>query len=254
MTAAIHKLDTFIASHACTSDADRVRVASTRAHDQSVPRGASSRRSPAALIRRWPDHRRASGRAAGMRGAAPLSLTLFDGTSGAGWSWPQGDEPRARRILAHPAAPAGTPVAPGNAHTPPPAPDWDAAWAGASVITIEVRDGELIAALTKQVAERDITNGVIVSLIGAVDTFTLSTMPADDVTNDVPTEYDLPAETSGTGEIVDGAVHIHAVMAVEGNRALSEHLHFHKVRIGTWLSRLMCCLTPRYISHRSRNH
>ena len=124
MTAAIYKLDTSIALHACTSDADRARVAPTRAHDQSVPRGASSRRSPAALIRRWPDHRRASGRAAGMRGAAPLSLTPFDGTSGVGWSWPQGDEPRARRILAHPAAPAGTPVAPGNAHTPPPAPDW----------------------------------------------------------------------------------------------------------------------------------
>jgi hypothetical protein len=50
--------------------------------------------------------------------AGPLSLTLFDGTIGAGWSWSQRDEAMARRILAHPAAPGGTLVAAGNAHTP----------------------------------------------------------------------------------------------------------------------------------------
>jgi hypothetical protein len=50
--------------------------------------------------------------------AGPLSLTLFDGTIGAGWSWSQHDEAMARRILAHPAAGNGTLVVAGNAHTP----------------------------------------------------------------------------------------------------------------------------------------
>jgi hypothetical protein len=33
------------------------------------------------------------------------------------------------------------------------------------------------------------------------------------------TSYDLPAEMTATGAIVDGKPHIHAVMAVEGCRA-----------------------------------
>ncbi len=33
-------------------------------------------------------------------------------------------------------------------------------------------------------------------------------------TKDVITDYDLPAEMTATGEVVDGQVHIHAVMAV----------------------------------------
>jgi hypothetical protein len=50
--------------------------------------------------------------------AGVLSLTLFDGTIGAGWDWSQHDEAMARRILAAPAAGTGTLVAAGNAHTP----------------------------------------------------------------------------------------------------------------------------------------
>src|SRR5262249_61600584 len=59
--------------------------------------------------------------------------------------------------------------------------------------------------------------------------------PAGDATRDVVTEYDLPAEMSGTGEINDGTVHVHAVMAVEGDRAVSGHLH--RAQIGTWFAR-----------------
>ena len=52
--------------------------------------------------------------------AGPLSLTLFDGTIGAGWNWSQRDEAMARRILAAPATATGTGtlVVAGNAHTP----------------------------------------------------------------------------------------------------------------------------------------
>ena len=50
--------------------------------------------------------------------AGPLTLSLFDGTIGADWSWSQRDEAMARRILAAPAAGTGTLVVAGNAHTP----------------------------------------------------------------------------------------------------------------------------------------
>jgi len=101
---------------------------------------------------------------------------------------------------------------------------------------IEINDGELVKTLTDRLAELGVRNGAIVSLIGGADAFTISTMPADDATKDVMTEYALPAEMSGTGEIVDGVPHVHAVMAVEGDRALSGHLH--TAQIGTWFARI----------------
>jgi predicted DNA-binding protein with PD1-like motif len=104
------------------------------------------------------------------------------------------------------------------------------------VIAIEVHNAELLASITKQAAEAGIANGAIVSLIGAADRFTLSTMPADNAREDVLTDYDVPAEMSGSGEIVNGAVHIHATMAIHGNQAISGHLH--RADIGTWFARV----------------
>jgi hypothetical protein len=63
-----------------------------------------------------------------------------------------------------------------------------------------------------------------------------STMPAGDATRDIVTSYTQSAEMSGTGEIVDGTPHVHAVMAVEGDRALSGHLH--AAQIGAWFARV----------------
>jgi hypothetical protein len=48
----------------------------------------------------------------------------------------------------------------------------------APVIVLEVRNAELMESITKQVAERGITYGAIVALIGAIDSFTVSTTPA----------------------------------------------------------------------------
>lgn len=101
---------------------------------------------------------------------------------------------------------------------------------------IEINDGELMQTLTDRLAELGCTDGAIVSLIGGVDRFTISTMPADDATKDIITDYDLPAEMSATGEVVDGKPHVHAVMAVEGDKGLSGHLH--AAHIGTWFARV----------------
>ncbi len=99
------------------------------------------------------------------------------------------------------------------------------------MIVIDVRDAELLETVASEARRLGITDGAIVSLIGAVDRFTVSTMPAHDATADVLTDYDVPAEMSGTGEITAGAVHVHAVMAVEGDRAVSGHLH--RADVGT---------------------
>jgi uncharacterized protein len=103
------------------------------------------------------------------------------------------------------------------------------------VFVIEVRDGELLDTIEQEARERGIINAAIVTLIGAVDSFTLSTMPANDATKDIITDYDMPAEMTATGDIVDGRAHIHAVMAVEGDRAISGHVH--RAQIGTWFAR-----------------
>jgi hypothetical protein len=100
---------------------------------------------------------------------------------------------------------------------------------------MEVRNAELIESITKQAAERGITYAAIVALIGAIDSFTVSTNPAGDATAHTYSSYPLPAEMTGTGEIIDGKPHIHAVMAVQGDRAVAGHLH--KAQIGTWFAR-----------------
>jgi uncharacterized protein len=103
------------------------------------------------------------------------------------------------------------------------------------VVVIEVRNAELMETVAKEAKRLDIPNGAIVSLIGAVDSFTISTMPKHDATEDVITGYSLPAEMTGTGEITNGTVHIHAVMAVEGDQAVAGHLH--RAEIGTFFAR-----------------
>ena len=110
------------------------------------------------------------------------------------------------------------------------------------MLVIEVRDGELLEEIGQAVKEKGIADAAIVALIGAVDAFRISTMPAADATKDVITDYDLPAEMSGTGEVVDGRVHIHATMAVEGDRAISGHLH--RAQVGTWFARAYLIEAP----------
>ncbi|WP_405487832.1 PCC domain-containing protein [Nocardia sp. NBC_00511] len=100
---------------------------------------------------------------------------------------------------------------------------------------IEIKDGELLAEITEQAAALGITNAAIVALIGAADTFTISTMPVHDAAEDIVTSYQMPAEMHGTGEIRDGKPHVHATMAVQGDRAIAGHLH--QAWIGHWFAR-----------------
>jgi predicted DNA-binding protein with PD1-like motif len=91
-------------------------------------------------------------------------------------------------------------------------------------VLIDIREGEVVEQLQKAVAERGIQNAGI-HLVGGVDSFTISTMPADDAAQDIVTTYDQPAELTGTGEVVDGQVHVHVVCGIEGDVAKAGHLH-----------------------------
>ncbi|MDH6580029.1 DUF296 domain-containing protein [Kitasatospora sp. MAP5-34] len=99
----------------------------------------------------------------------------------------------------------------------------------------EVKNAELVESITEQAKAAGVTDGAIVSLIGAADSFTVSTMPADDASADVVTDYDQPAELHGTGEIVGGVVHVHGTFAVAGDLGVSGHLH--RAQIGHWFAR-----------------
>lgn len=99
------------------------------------------------------------------------------------------------------------------------------------MIVVSVAAGEeVIETVTRDVAKRGIANGAIVSLVGAVESCAVSTMPKDDPSKDIITEYEQPLELSGTGEIKDGKVHIHVVLGAEGNQTISGHLHWAKVK------------------------
>jgi predicted DNA-binding protein with PD1-like motif len=114
---------------------------------------------------------------------------------------------------------------------------------------LEIRNAELIESITKQAAEQGITNAAIVTLIGAADSFTVSTNPAGDATGHTITSYPLPAEMTATGEIIDGKPHIHAVMAVQGDRAVAGHLH--KAQIGTWFARAYVIPSEHHVALRA---
>jgi uncharacterized protein len=100
---------------------------------------------------------------------------------------------------------------------------------------IEVESGELIESIEAQAKSAGITHAAIVSLIGGVDSFTVSTMPVGDATKDIVSDYTMPGEVHGSGEIVDGKAHVHATFAVQGDRAVAGHVH--AAVVGTWFAR-----------------
>jgi len=98
------------------------------------------------------------------------------------------------------------------------------------MLLLAVRPGEeVMDSLRRQLAEHGIRDGAVVSLIGAVDACAISNMPAHDASTDVVTQYRQPCELNGSGEIVDGAVHVHATLGREGDVAVAGHLHWAQV-------------------------
>lgn len=95
------------------------------------------------------------------------------------------------------------------------------------LITVE-KDQEVLATLNAAVTELGVSNGSI-SLIGAVHECTVSVMHKDNPLEDRLRSYDQPFELTGTGEVVDGSVHVHVVLAGE-DVTVAGHLHSAIVR------------------------
>jgi uncharacterized protein len=111
---------------------------------------------------------------------------------------------------------------------------------------LEIRNGELLESIVEQAAAQGITDAAIVTLIGAVDGFALSTNPFDDPKSHIITSYPFPAEMTATGEIIDGKPHIHAVMAIQGDRAVAGHLH--KAYITTYFANVYVIPSTHHIT------
>lgn len=86
---------------------------------------------------------------------------------------------------------------------------------------------EVIETITREAKDRGVANAAV-TLIGAVESCCISVMPKNDAAEDILTEYEQPFEMTGTGEIVDGKVHLHAVMGGDGG-TVAGHLHWAKV-------------------------
>ncbi|WP_405135559.1 PCC domain-containing protein [Nocardia sp. NBC_01388] len=109
---------------------------------------------------------------------------------------------------------------------------------GASVpamLMFAIESGEIVESIERQANSAGVQHGAIVSLIGGVDEFTVSTMAADDATTDIVSTYRIPGEMHGAGEIRDGKAHVHATFAIQGDRAVAGHVH--SAIIGTWFAR-----------------
>ena len=90
------------------------------------------------------------------------------------------------------------------------------------LITVN-RDEEVLATVQAGVDRLGITNAGI-TLIGAVQTATVSIMHKDDPLVDRLRHYDQPLELSGTGEVADGKVHLHVTLYGE-DVTVGGHLH-----------------------------
>jgi predicted DNA-binding protein with PD1-like motif len=89
---------------------------------------------------------------------------------------------------------------------------------------IKVGKGEeVLATIGAAVIELGVSAASI-TLIGAVQTATVSVMKKDDALTDYLRTYDQPLELSGTGEIIDGKVHLHATLYGE-DLVTGGHLH-----------------------------
>ena len=99
------------------------------------------------------------------------------------------------------------------------------------MIKIEIKSGEeVIENLSRQIKKAGIKQAAIVSIIGALDSFALSTMPKTDGKKVVVNEFHEPVELTGTGEIENGKPHLHVTVGREDASALMGHLEWGKVK------------------------
>jgi uncharacterized protein len=95
------------------------------------------------------------------------------------------------------------------------------------------KDQEVLQTVQTAVTEAGIT-AATVSLIGAVQEATVSVMPKADPLDDILTTYNQPFEVTGTGEVIDGKVHVHVCMGGDGSNVIG---HLHRAVVQDWFVR-----------------
>ncbi|HEX8629966.1 MAG TPA: PPC domain-containing DNA-binding protein [Catenuloplanes sp.] len=90
------------------------------------------------------------------------------------------------------------------------------------VVKVE-KDEEVLEKLGREVEALGVEHGSI-TLIGAVQQATVSVMPKENPLDDILTDYDQPFELTGTGEVVQGKVHVHVTLGGDG-LVVAGHLH-----------------------------
>lgn len=95
------------------------------------------------------------------------------------------------------------------------------------LVTVE-KDTEVLSIIQEAVDQLGI-RAASMTLIGAVQECSVSVMHQDDASVDRVRDYDQPFELTGTGEVVDGQVHVHVTLAGE-DLIVAGHLHQAVVR------------------------
>lgn len=92
-----------------------------------------------------------------------------------------------------------------------------------------MRGGEEVLATIQAAVSADGIAAAAITLIGAVQQATVSVMKRDDAQEDLVLGYEQPFELTGTGEVVDGRVHLHVTLGGDG-LVVAGHLHRAVVR------------------------
>ncbi|XVU26834.1 PCC domain-containing protein [Actinoplanes sp. CA-054009] len=95
------------------------------------------------------------------------------------------------------------------------------------------KDQEVLRVVQEEVERLEIGNAVI-TMIGAVNEAEVSVMAKGDESVDYLRRYSQPMELSGTGEVVEGKVHLHVTLAGEDITAAG---HLHRAVVGGFFVR-----------------
>ncbi|MBM2618683.1 DNA-binding protein [Actinoplanes sp. LDG1-06] len=103
-----------------------------------------------------------------------------------------------------------------------------------STRVVHVSGGEEVLQVVQQEVDRLDLGGAVITLIGAVNEADISVMARNDESVDHVRRYSQPMELSGTGEVVDGRVHLHVTLAAEDFVAAG---HLHRAVVGGFFVR-----------------
>ena len=99
---------------------------------------------------------------------------------------------------------------------------------------VHVNRGQEVLQTVQEEVDKLGLGSAVITLIGAVSEAAVSVMAKDDESIDHLRRYAQPMELSGTGEVVNGKVHLHVTLAGEDITAGG---HLHRAVVGGFFVR-----------------